>query len=331
MDLALNDRRRSVLRPLLFAAFTALAWLIWGAGTATAALPDPELVPQLAQQATSTLEDASGAAVPLPDPIQLPASTLLPAADAVTGTVSPVTETVSDAVSDAVSDTVANTIPTVDAGLGEVAGVVGSVVAPVQPAVTDVVDIVDGVVEIVPGVADGVVDIVPPEPLPGPGVTPPVLRELLPPVPGALLPGQEAPSDSQSSEGPAGQPGAVTANAELTAPSRPGASDSQFANGIRTGQELLIPPALHALAVMGDSAGSVPVPAEPVPGERHLQAALAAGPGSASTGSAGGGAQAWADAAASWAIPLVARFARMPGLQELPPVAPPFDPGSTPD
>ena len=333
MDLALSDRRRSVLRPLFFAAFAALAWLIWGAVAANAALPDPELVPQLTQQATSTLEDASAGAVPLPDPIQLPVSTLLPAntllpvADAVTGVASPVTDTVTDTVTDAVSETVVNTVPTVDAGLAEVVGVVGSAIVPVQPVITDVADIVDGVVDIVPGV----VDLVPPAPLPEPGVVPPVLPEPLPSIPSVLLPGQEAPNDSHSSEVPAGQPGAVATKAELTPPSQSGASGSQFPDGTRTRQELLTPPALHALAVMGDLAGSTPVPETPVPGERHLQAALAAGPGSASTGSAGGGVQAWADVAAFWALPLTARFARMPGLQELPPVAPPFDPGSTPD
>lgn len=328
MDLALNHRRRSILRPLIFAAFAALAWLIWGAGTANAALPDPDLVPQLTQAGTTNLEDASAGATPLPDPIQLSASTLLPVADAVVGSTSPVTAPVTDAVSGAV----ANTIPTVDAGLAEVADVVGSAVGPVQPVVTDVGEIVGGVMEIVPGVVDGVVDIVPTAPLPGPDVVPPVLPEPLPPVPGVLLPDQEAPNESQSSEAPAAQPAAEAVAANLLTPSsQSGTSATQIADGTRTGQALLAPPALHALAVMGDSAGSAPVPEAPAPGERHLQAALAAGPGSASTGSAGGGAQSWADVAAFWAVPLTARFAGMPSRQELPPIAPPFDPGSTPD
>ncbi|WP_461163958.1 hypothetical protein [Arthrobacter sp. R4-81] len=313
MDLALNQRRRSVLRPLLFAAFAALAWLIWGAGTANAALPDPDLVPQLTQAGTTTLEDASTGAAPLPAPIQPPTSTLLPVADAVIGTASPVTAPVSDAV--------ANTIPTVDAGLADVVDVVGSAVDPVQPVVTEVGEIVGGLA-----------DVIPAAPLPGPDMVPPVLPEPLPWVPGVLLPGQEAPNDSQSSEVPAAQPAveAVAANV-LTPSSQSGTSATQIPDGTRTGQALLIQPALHTLAVMGDSGGSVPVPEAPVPGERHLQAALAAGPGSASTGSAGGGVQAWADVAAFWAVPLASHFAGMPSLQELPPVAPPFDPGSTPD
>lgn len=327
MDLALNDRRRSVLRPLLFAAFAAFAWMIWGAGTANAALPDPDLVPQLTQAGTATLEDATAAVTPLPDPIQLPASTLLPVADAVSEATSPVTATVTDAV----NDTVAGTVSTVDAGLTEVVDVVGSAVNPVQPLVTDVGEIVGGVVDIVPGVVGGVVDIVPTAPLPGPDVAPPVLPETLPPVPGVLLPGQEAPSDGQSSDVPAAQPATEEAANVLTPSSQSGTPATEIADGAGTGQALLIPPALHALAVMGDSAGSAPVPEAPAPGERHLQAALAAGPGSASTGSAGGGAQAWADVAAFWAVPLAARFAGMPSLQEFPPVAPPFDPGSTPD
>jgi hypothetical protein len=327
MDLALNDRRRSVLRPLLLAVFAALAWLIWGAGTANAALPDPDLVPQLTQAATTTLEDASAGATPLPDPIQLPASTLLPVADAVIGTASPVTAPVTDAVSSAVT----NTIPTVDAGLAEVVDVVGSAVDPVQPVVTEVGEILGGVVDIVPRVVDGVVDIVPTAPLPGPEVVPPVLPEPLPPVPGVLLPDQEAPSDSQSSDVPAAQPAAEEAVNVLTPSSQSGASATQIADGTRRGLALLIPPALHTLTAMGDAAGSAPVPEAPAPGERHLQAALAAGSGSASTGSAGGGGQAWADVAAFWALPMAARFAGMPSRQELPPVAPPFDPGSTPD
>lgn len=327
MDLAPNDRRRSVLRPFLFAALAALAWLIWGAGTANAALPDPDLVPQLTQAGTTTLEEASVAVVPLPAPAELPSNTVLPVADAVTGTVNTVTNTVTDAA----SDTVGSTISTVDAGLAEVVGAVestvGSTVDPILPVpvVTDVVEIVDRVV-------DGVVDILPPAPLPGTDVVPPVLPEPLPPVPDVLLPGQESPNGSQNSDAVTSQPGAEApeSNAEPTSPS----SDSDpagFPAGTRTGQALLTPPALQALAVMGESAGSAPVPEAPVPGERHLQAALAAGPGSASTGSAGGGAQAWADVAAFWAIPLASRFGRMPSLEELPPVAPPFDPGSTPD
>ncbi|MGX9898912.1 hypothetical protein ACW0JT_01780 [Arthrobacter sp. SA17] len=326
MDLALNHRRRSILRPLLFAAFAGLAWLIWGAGTANAALPDPDLVPQLTQGGTTTLEDASAGAT-LPAPIHLPASTLLPIADAVVGTASPVTAPVADAVSGAV----ATTIPTVDAGLAEVVGVVGSAVGPVQPVVTDVGEIVGGVLDIVPGVVDGVVDVVPTAPLPGPDAAPPVLPEPVPSVPGVLSPGHEAPSDAQSSEVPATQPAAEEAANVLRQSSQSGIPATQFTDGTRTGQALLIPLALHTLAVMGDSAGSVPVPEAPAPGERHLQAALAAGPGSASTGSAGGGAQAWADVAAFWAVPLAASFAGMPSRQELPPVAPPFDPGSTPD
>ncbi|WP_458112929.1 hypothetical protein M1D88_01840 [Arthrobacter sp. R1-13] len=317
MDLALNQRRRSVLRPLLFAAFAALAWLIWGAGTANAALPDPDLVPQLTQAGATTLEDASTGAAALPAPIQLPTSTLLPVADAVIGTASPVTAPVADAVSGAV----ANITPTVDAGLADVVDVVGSAVDPVQPVVTEVGEIVGGLA-----------DVIPTAPLPGPDMVPPVLPEPLPSVPGVILLGQEALNDSQSSEVPTAQPAAeaVAANV-LTPSSQSGTSATQTADGTRTGQALLIPPALHTLAVMGDSGGSVPVPEAPAPGERHLQAALAAGPGSASTGSAGGGAQAWADVAEFWAVPLASHFSGMPSLQELPPVAPPFDPGSTPD
>lgn len=336
MDLAPNGRRPSVLRPLLFAAFAALAWLIWGAGTASAALPDPALVPQLTQAGTTTHEEASATVVPLPAPAELSSNTLLPVTDAVTGTVNTVTTTVTEAA----SDTVGGTIPTVDAGLAEVVGAVESTVdpvLPVLPVVTDVVEIVDGVVDgavgIVPGVVDGVVDILPPAPLPGTDVVPPVLPDPLPPVPDVPLPGQEGPTNSQNSEAIASQPGAEASesNAEPGSPSRDSEPVGQFAAGTRTAQALLTPPAIHAVAVMGESAGSVPVPGVPVPGERHLQAALAAGPGSASTGSAGGGAQAWADVAAFWAIPLAARFGRMPSFQELPPVAPPFDPGCTPD
>lgn len=262
-------------------------------------------------------------AVPLAAPAELPSNTLLPITDAVTGTVS----TVNTTVTDAASDTVGSTISTVDAGLAEVVGAVESTVqstvGPVLPVpvVTDVVEIVDAVV-----------DILPTAPLPEIDVVPPVLPEPLPPVPDVLLPGQDGPDGSQSSEAVASQPGAEPAesNAEATAPSRNG-DPAGLAAGTRTGQALLTPPALQALAVMGESAGSAPVPEAPVPGERQLQAALAAGPGSASTGSAGGGAQAWADVAAFWAIPLAARFGRMPSFQELPPVAPPFDPGCTPD
>lgn len=338
MDLAPNDRRRSVLRPLLFAAFAALAWLIWGAGTANAALPDPDLVPQLTQAGTTTLEEASAAVAPLPAPAELPSNTLLPVTGAVTGTVNTVTDTVTDAA----SDTVGSTIPTVDAGLAEVVGAVESTVQstvdPVLPVpvVTDVVEIVHGVVDgavgIVPGVVDGVVDILPPVPLPGTDVVPPVLPEPLPPVPDVLLPGQEGSNGSQGSQAVASQPGpaAPESIAEPTSPS-PESEPAGLADGTGTGQALLTPPPLHTLAVMGESAGSAPVPEVPAPGERHLQAALAAGPGSSSTGSAGGGAPAWADVAAFWALPLASRFGRMPSLQALPPVAPPFDPGSTPD
>lgn len=339
MDLAPNDRRRSVLRPLLFAVFAALTWLIWSAGTANAALLDPDLVPQLTGTGTTTLKDAAATAVPLPA-AEPPANTLLPVTDAVTGTVN----TVTDSVTDAVTETVAGTLPAVDAGLAEVVGVVDSTVDPALPVVTDVVEIVDGVlpgvvdgvVGVLPGVVDvvdGVVDIVPPAPLPGTDVVSPVLPEMLPPVPGVPLPGQEGTEDGQTSEAPAGQSGiaAIEANSGLTSPSPDGAPAGQITAGTRTGQALLIPPALHALAVMGEPAGSAPVPETPVPGERRLQAALSAGPGSATTGSAGGGAQAWADVPAFWAIPLAARFGRMPSLQELPPAAPPFDPGSTPD
>lgn len=272
MGLALNDRCRTALRPFLLAALAALAWLIWGAGTANAALPDPDLVPQLAQASTSAFEQAPATVTPVVvSPVaalaELPAETVLPVTGPITGTATTVANTV--------TSTVASTIPTV--------------------------------LE---------------TPLPGPDLAIP-LPTPLPTIPGLLFPDQEGHHYGQGGEESGGQLIAETGNPDAGLP--PASQDP------RTGRTLFVPPAFRSLAVTGNSAEAPPVPKAPDPGQRQLLTALAAGPGSAFTGFAGGGAQAWADVAGFWAIPLTARGARMPALHQLPPAVPSFDPGSSPD
>jgi hypothetical protein len=323
MGLALNDHCRSALRPFLLAALATLAWLIWGAGTANAALPDPELVPQLAQASTSAVEEAPATVTPLVvSPVaalaELPAETVLPVTGPITGTATTVTNTV--------TSTVASTIPTVEAGLGAAVGVVSAGADAVLPVVTGTVEIVDsvGIVDTVE-IVDAVVGIVPTvleTPLPGPDLAIP-LPTPLPTIPGLLFPDQEGHNDGQGGEEPGGQLTAETGSADAGLP--PSSQDP------RTGRSLLVPPAFRSLAATGSSAETPPVPKAPDPGQRQLLTSLPAGPGSAFTGSAGGGAQAWADVAGFWAVPLTARGARMPALHQLPPAVPSFDPGSSPD
>lgn len=307
MGVALNDLCRSALRPFFIAALAALAWLIWTAGSANAALPAPDPVPQLEQANTSTFEEASATAtppvispvvalidvappliaiadskspptpsVPLPAPpdpapTELPAMTVLPVTDSITGPATTVTTTLTKT---------ANAIPTVEAGLGDAAGVVGGAAGAILP--------------------DAVL-----------------------PVAGALFPGEEGPKAGPGGEAPGGQLSAEAgaANAELAA-----ASQDWSIGGFGIGQSRLIPPAFRTLAAMGDSGVSPPVAGPPGPGERQLTA----GPGSASTGSGGGGVQAWADMAGFWAV-LLARGAGIAAFHQLPPAVPSFDPGSSPD
>lgn len=311
MGLALNDRCRTALRPFLLAALAALAWLIWGAGTANAALPDPDLVPPLAQASTSAFEEAPATVTPLVvSPVaalaELPAETVLPVTGPITGTATTVANTV--------TSTVASTIPTVEAGLGEAVGVVSAGADALLPVVMGTVEIVDTVVGVVPTVLE--------TPLPGPDLAIP-LPTPLPTIPGLLFPDQEGHHDGQGGEESGGQLIAETGNPDAGLP--PASQDP------RTGRSLFVPPAFRSLAATGNSAEAPPVPKAPDPGQRQLLTALAAGPGSAFTGSAGGGAQAWADVAGFWAVPLTARGARMPALHQLPPAVPSFDPGSSPD
>ncbi|CAH0146836.1 hypothetical protein SRABI83_00611 [Arthrobacter sp. Bi83] len=326
------------LRALLLPAVIALAWLIWGAGTATASSPDTGAL------SSESLNSGSLLAKPLRSG---------PAGDAAISAVTDSAEAVIGKASGAVS-TVTRTAAPVLSEVDKVVGTVNDALASVDPRLPRIP---------VPGVTVPVVQVpgvTIPE-VPVPGVTIPEV-----PVPGVTIPGVQVPSvdvptvptplpseprpvPAPHAERPAaavpspsiGEPKAPAASvveapsttgsvsvAKNAAPASPGAN---FADSDSRGQTL----AQLAMTSSGRPLAAVtlharPLVHTPLAPEHAYLAATQGESGSSLSGSDGPGGQA-ADVTGAWR-----NFSRDLGARVLDaatalPSSPAFDPGSSPD
>lgn len=307
MGAMLRARCRSASRPALLAFLVALAWLVWGAGTATASSPFPD--------AGDLLKPASAVlAKPLPVPVP-------PAVVSSSGTALATATSLADSASAAAN----------------------ALAAPALPAVTGTVDTATALVPVLPDLPLvqeplplPLPDVLPlPEQLPPllPGALPvPVLLPLpgMPPLPGGpprttpapgpvptatpSLPASSAVAEGSNasvSPAPAGPVGLAATNAP-----RFGFGPAQDRSGMASTPE-----------ATASASGPKNGPQNPVLG---IPPALANGAGTANSGSAGGS-EGVADLGGSWPfLPTATSGPHLSGAVTLP-AGPSFDPGSSPD
>jgi hypothetical protein len=303
------------VRPVLLAMMAASCWLVWGAGTAQAAVPAPDPEATLQQSASSPLAES----VPLPAPPVISGDEDAAEASA-PALVSPDTAVVSP-----------------------VTGLSDPLVAAADPALTGTTENVSGLAPAVPLVEQllpvPLTEVLPlpdvlalPEPLPG------LVTDLLPSPVQVLLPDLitlPTPAPGIPASGAAPDPGVSVplsaAEGQEGAGALP-ASVSGFDGGAGTVRTFGFSPAQDRAgpAVPGITA-TLPVPpgAPGTPGPLPISA-LPGHAGPTSHGGAGGFGGA-ADITGSWPeLPATTGAANRPGADALP-ASPSFDPGSSPD
>lgn len=282
-------------RPLLLTLLAALAWLIWGAGTAQAATPSAD--------AGALVQPAGPSVVPVP----------LPAPPDVRGA----------------ENTAVATETTILAPAADIADALPAAATPVVSGTSATVS------ELAPALPElPLVQAPLPLPLPGILPLPEQLPALLPaPVP-ALLPGvvplpKPVPGvvPIAAPSGPASSPAPDAGTSAADNPPAPagGASSNTWTFGFTPARDLAGSAAL-AVTAAGPSAPAGP---QGTPGPFRTSA-VTGHAGHASSGSFGGFGSA-ADIAGSWpAFPTAASAANRTEAETLP-AGPSFDPGSTPD
>ena len=306
---------RPAVRPVLLAMMAAVAWLVWGAGTAQAALPAPDAGAILQQAASSPAVESV--------PLRVP-PVIAHGGDAAMATapapVSPVTGR-SDAPAAAADHVLTGTTDAVS-GLAPAVPLVEAILpVPLPVTLAEVLPLPEPLPSLLPALLPSPVQVLLPDlmtlPTAAPGPVPAAARGIpassAAPDPGDSVP----PSAAEPQEGTAGAPTAA-------APEALGNAGTIRTFGFSPAQDRAGSPAVPALAA------SVPVPAGPgTPGPLRI----AALPGQ--TGSAGptapGGFGGAADIAGSWPeLPSTTAATDRPGA-ETPPAGPSFDPGSSPD
>jgi hypothetical protein len=313
----------SAVRPVLLAMMAALCWLVWGAGTAQAAVPAPDPGAILQQAASSPLAES----VPLPTPPVISGDEA--AAEASTpALVSPVTAVVSP-----------------------VTGLSDAPVAAADPALTVTTETVSGLAPAVPQVEQllpvplpevlPLPDVLPlPEPLPAlvADLLPSPVQVLLPdlitlptPAPGAVPSGAPVIRASGAARDPGVSVPLSAAERQEVAGALP-ASVPAFDGGAGSVRPFGFSPAQdRAGPAVPSITATLPVPpgAPGTPGPLRFSA-LPGHAGSTSHGGAGGFGGA-ADIAGSWPeLPATTGASDRPGADALP-ASPSFDPGSSPD
>jgi hypothetical protein len=322
------------VRPVLLAMMAASCWLVWGAGTAQAAVPAPDPEATLQQSASSPLAES----VPLPAPPVISsdedgAEASAPAlVSPDTGFISPVTAVVSP-----------------------VTGLSDALLAAADPALTGATETVSGLAPAVPQVEQllpvplsevlPLPDVLPlPEPLPAlvADLLPSPVQVLLPdlitlptPAPGAVPSGAPVIRASGAARDPGVSVPLSPAETQDGAPGALPASVPEFDGSAGTVRTFGFSPAQDRAgpAVPGITA-TLPVPpgAPGTPGPLRISAlpGQAGSGGPTSHGGAGGSGGA-ADIAGSWPeLPATTGAINRSGADTLP-AGPSFDPGSSPD
>jgi hypothetical protein len=304
------------VRALLVPALIALAWLVWGAGSAQASTdPSKAAVSESALDPSLVNAPSSPAAQLLPagqDPASSTAQHIATAADAVVGATAPAVSIVTRAT-ETVTGIAAPAVSTVSQTATPVTATVNRTVAPLVSTLED---------RAVAAVDDAVASITQPLPrLPLPAVIPPQLPN--PDVPVATVPETQPAAVSTVLPSPA-------ADARQVAPDRPSGEVNPVQN---------IDSPFKTFAQLKTTASTRPpasVIQAPAPGLRHehpvtewLNNAATQG-GSGSTGS-GSSSSHTADIAAFWNGLSPAASALATGAAVTPPSGPAADPGSSPD
>jgi len=362
----LRGRCRSVLRPFMLAAFLIFAWLVWAAGSASAASDDSgspgKSSVSVRHEAATTLQAIQDLPVPV-------AAVPSPVSSAAAVAVDPVVPVLGDgvkAVTTAVvrSDSApGNTLPDVlpdplpEASVVDaVTGTVGSTVDAVTHTVNAVAGTVNTVVSVVDSLAPGLPDVeiptvtVPTLPVPTPGIpTVPVPTVPVPTVPVPTVPVPTVPAPSPESVLPGRSPGAAVSPPALHALPTPASTRRDaLAGGLQSAQRptdasqqvrsvspmefLANTHGFHALAAtITYIASAAPTPGSaPWTGDALRFAAVPNHSGSASAGAGSAGADA-ADIGGSWNAQHDARSALATDAAETGAAGPSFDPGSSPD
>jgi hypothetical protein len=285
-------------RPVLLALLAALAWLIWGAGTAQAATPAAD-TGALVQPASLPAAVQSVPLLPAPPEVRSDGNTAAATASTILG---PAADT-ADAVAAAATPVTSGPSATVS-GLAPALPELPLVQAPLPLPLPGILPLPEQLPALLPA--------------PVPALLPAVVK-LPTPVPGAVP--IAAPSGPASS--PAPDTGASVAGIPL-APSG-GAASSTRIFGFTPAVDLA-----GSAALAGTGSGfSVPEGPQGTPGPLRTSA-VPGHAGHASSGSFGGFGGA-ADIAGSWpAFPPAATAANRPEAETIP-AGPSFDPGSTPD
>jgi hypothetical protein len=304
------------VRALLVPALIALAWLVWGAGSAQASTdPSKAAVSESALDPSLVNAPSSPAAQLLPagqDPAGSTAQHIATAADAVVGATAPAVSIVTRAT-ETVTGIAAPAVSTVSQTATPVTATVNRTVAPLVSTLED---------RAVAAVDDAVASITQPLPrLPLPAVIPPQLPN--PDVPVATVPETQPAAVSTVLPSPA-------ADARQVVPDRPSGEVNPVQN---------IDSPFKTFAQLKTTASTRPpasVIQAPAPGLRHehpvtewLNNAATQG-GSGSTGS-GSSSSHTADIAAFWNGLSPAASALATGAAVTPPSGPAADPGSSPD
>jgi hypothetical protein len=298
------------LRPLFFAALAVLAWLVFGAGTASAA--PVESSTSLTFGSGAVTSDHPAGSSPSMDQV-LPASPVNTAPPVGEVAAAPVAEVV-DVVTPVTEVAAAPVAEVIAAPVAEV--VVTPVTEVLAAPVAEVVDVVEsGTVGLV-GTVEGLVG--PPViPLPEVPLGLPALQPLRGPIPMTLetAPVPLQPQQAQEEGIFEAAPGPTVT---LTASEGPYMSASALFAATA-------PPAASAGATTYSPTDNQPAP---IP---FLQAGYSGLSASGSSGNGGIAAPGAADVPSAWSVPPLTDSGQIPGSTLLVPPAPSFDPGSRPD
>ena len=314
-------RCRSAVRPVLLALLAALAWLVWGAGTATAS----SLIPD-----TGDLLEPASSLLAEPLPVIAP-----PVVDSAGETVEATATALTDSATGTVNTLAAPALPVVSATVNTVTDLVPGlpelplVQAPLPLPLTDVLPLPDQLPPLLPEPLPA-----PPLPLPLPDLLPVPVLPQLPGVPPLTTPAPgtaptaapSLPASDAAAQVTAAAPGLAPATTTTAAAAADVAARSNTLRfGFTAAQDI------PGLASPPDATASPSGTRDGTDDPGRLDPpALANGAGTASPGSAGGS-EGPADLGGTWpALPAAAHGPNPAGMQTLP-AGPSFDPGSSPD
>lgn len=341
MGSSLRDRCGSAVRALMLSAFLALAWLVWGAGTADAAPVHPGsgsgavvLLDLGLPQPGPALPDGGSAATSVATHQILPVATrAMPTLSSLPGTsrTGSINEVPLPAAPPA--KVVAAVAGTADAVLNEAPAAVATVAASAAPVLTSAAPVLTIAAPVLTNAAP-VLTIAAPVLAPGSGALPfPLPVSAVLPVPAPLPPATgtaERPTTHQTSR-PAIAPEAAASKQATAAPGRrtAGPGPSAALLPVNAGAVRAFPAVDGHLAPSSQSGAPLDpnkplLPSAPQGPSGSSPSGPGAGPGA-------GGADAAGDTAGIWNPLDARRAAPAADTAQAPAAGPSFDPGSSPD